>query len=176
MGYGTEMGAFVRLDDLQSGYAFGQIDRAIIMNPDEINARVILPVTKFDDVIKGYKVGFVLYANNYDPVDADHPVLQVFHTVDEALDVFRAGAVMSKGTTTTTGLVNSFYANIFGPPSYPQLQEELARKYYQQFFDQGLFVGQLRTQLGVKGMERKGPGQSAQALIEAIRSMYKASV
>jgi len=33
VGYGTEMGAFVRLDDLQSGYAFGQIDRTIIMNP-----------------------------------------------------------------------------------------------------------------------------------------------
>ena len=48
LAYGTEMGAFVRLDDLQSGYAFGQIDRAIIMNPDEVNARVILPVTKYD--------------------------------------------------------------------------------------------------------------------------------
>ncbi len=31
--YGTEIGAFVRLDDLQQGYAFGQIDRAIIMSP-----------------------------------------------------------------------------------------------------------------------------------------------
>jgi hypothetical protein len=172
-GYGTEMGAFVRLDDLQSGYAFGQIDRAIIMNPDEVNARVILPVTKYDEVIKGHPVDFVLYANNYEVIDSEHPVLQAFHTVDEAMEVFRSGAVMSKGTTTTTGLVHSFYANIFGPPSYPELQEETARKYFQQFFDQGLFVGQLRTQLGVKGMERKGPEQAAQALIAAIRARRK---
>jgi hypothetical protein len=169
-GFGTEMGAFVRLDDLQSGYAFGQIDRAIIMNPDEVNARVILPVTQYSEVVKGYPVDFVLYANNYEPVDDEHPVLQAFTTVDEAMDVFRAGAVMSKGTTTSTGLVHSFYANIFGPPSYPELQEETARKYFQQFFDQGLFVGQLRTQLGIKGMERKGPEQAAKALIAAIRA------
>jgi energy-coupling factor transporter ATP-binding protein EcfA2 len=169
-GYGTEMGAFVRLDDLQSGYAFGQIDRAILMNPDEVNARVILPVTKFDDVIKGYPVDFILYANNYETVDETHQVIQPFRTVDEALDVFRAGAVMSKGTTTSTGLVNSFYANIFGPPSYPELQEELSRKYFTQFFQQGLFVGQLRTQLGIPGMEHTGPEQAAQALLNAIRS------
>jgi energy-coupling factor transporter ATP-binding protein EcfA2 len=30
--YGTEIGAFLRLDDLSPGFAFGQIDRAIIMS------------------------------------------------------------------------------------------------------------------------------------------------
>jgi len=173
IGYGTEMGAFVRLDDLQSGYAFGQIDRAILMNPDEVNARVILPVTKFSDVIKGYPVDFVLYANNYEAVNAVHKVIQPFATVDEALDVFRAGAVMSKGTTTTTGLVNSFYANIFGPPAYPELQEEISLRFFSQFFNQRLFVGQLRTQLGIAGMEHKGPEQAARALLAAIRSWRK---
>ena len=78
LGYGTEMGAFVRLDDLQSGYAFGQIDRTIIMNPDQVNARVVIPVTKYADVVRGYPVDFVLYANNYEPVDEQHPVI---HTV-----------------------------------------------------------------------------------------------
>ncbi len=73
MGYGTEIGAFVRLDDLQKDYAFGQIDRSIIMNPDQVNARVVLPVTKFKSVVEGYEVDFVLYANNYDTVDEDHP-------------------------------------------------------------------------------------------------------
>ena len=33
IGYGTEIGAFLRLDDLQPGYAFGHLDRSIIMNP-----------------------------------------------------------------------------------------------------------------------------------------------
>ncbi|MCK7506619.1 MAG: hypothetical protein MZV70_22845 [Desulfobacterales bacterium] len=38
IGYGTEVGAFVRLDDLQPGYAMGQLDRAIIMSPNQVNA------------------------------------------------------------------------------------------------------------------------------------------
>ena len=170
IGYGTEMGAFVRLDDLQSGYAFGQIDRAIIMNPDEVNARVILPVTKYDNVIKGFPVEFVLYANNYETVDEEHPVLQAFKSAEEALKVFRSGNVMSKGTTTTTGLVQSFFANIFGPPAYPELQDEIARKFFDKYFEKGLFVGQLRTQLGIHGMEHKGPELAAKALIKAIRA------
>jgi hypothetical protein len=138
-----------------------------------VNARVILPVTKFSDVVKGYPVDFVLYANNYEPVDADHQVIQAFDSVEDALNVFRAGAVMSKGTTTSTGLVKSFYANIFGPPSYPELQEERSYKFFSQFFDQKIFVGQLRTQLGISGMEHKGPEIAAQALLEAIRSRRK---
>jgi hypothetical protein len=140
------------------------------MNPDEVNARVILPVTKFSDVIKGYPVDFVLYANNYESVDEKHQVIQAFASVEDALNVFRSGTVMSKGTTTSTGLVKSFYANIFGPPSYPELQEELARKFFSQFFCQKIFVGQLRTQLGISGMEHKGPEQSARALLAAIRN------
>lgn len=170
VGYGTEMGAFVRLDDLQSGYAFGQIDRTIIMNPDQVNARVVIPVTKYSDVIKGYPVDFVLYANNYDTVDAEHPVIEAFANVDEALDVFRAGKVMSKGTTTSTGMTNSFYANIFGPPQYPQEQELMARKFFEAFFKQGALVGELRTQLGISGMEHNGPVQASQALLDEIRS------
>ena len=173
IGYGTEMGAFVRLDDLQSGYAFGQIDRAIIMNADQVNARVVLPVTKYDDVVKGYPVDFVLYANNYEVVDQSHPVIRHFESVESALDVFRAGAVMSKGTTTSTGLVNSFYANIFGPAQYPDLQEKLAREYYKAMFEQGVFVGELRTQLAVPGMERKGPELAAKELLKMIRNRGK---
>ena len=39
-------------------------------------------------------------------------------SVEWALDIFREGAVMSKGTTTSSGLVHSYFANIFGPPEY----------------------------------------------------------
>jgi len=169
IGYGTEMGAFVRLDDLQSGYAFGQIDRTIIMNPDQVNARVVIPVTKYADVIRGFPVDFVFYANNYDVVDDEHPVIDPFDNVDDALKVFRAGAVMSKGTTTSSGLVNSFYANIFGPPMYPDMQDELASRFFKAFFENGIPVCELRTQLGVAGMEMKGPQLSARALLEAIK-------
>ncbi len=78
LGYGTEIGAFVRLDDLQQGYAIGQIDRAIIMSPQKVNARVVLPVTTLDEVQRGYPVDVLLYANNFEPVDDDHPIIERF--------------------------------------------------------------------------------------------------
>jgi hypothetical protein len=169
-GYGTETGAFVRLDDLQPGYAFGQIDRTIIMNPNQTNARVVIPVTTFDNVSKGFKVDFVLYANNYEPVDEEHPVLQRFETPEEALAVFREGAVMSKGTTSTTGLVRTYFANIFGPTQYQKMHETLADEYFKAFFAEGAFVGQMRTQLGVHGMEHTGPEQAAHFLLDMLKN------
>lgn len=169
LGYGTETGAFVRLDDLQPGFAFGQIDRTIIMNPNQVNARVVLPVTTFHNVSKGFKVDFVLYANNYETVDEDHPVFEAFSTPEQAIDVFRAGNVMSKGTTSTTGLVHTYFANIFGPEQYQELHEQIAKRYFQAFFDQGLFVGQMRTQLGVIGKERSGPQEAAAELLAVLK-------
>ena len=115
IGYGTEIGAFLRLDDLQPGYALGQIDRAIIMNANQVNARIIIPVTTFNNLIKGHKIDFILYANNYEDIDEDHPIIEKFTTPETAIKVFKEGTVMSKGTTTTSGIVHSYYANIFGP-------------------------------------------------------------
>jgi energy-coupling factor transporter ATP-binding protein EcfA2 len=168
LGYGTETGAFVRLDDLQSGYALGQIDRTIIMNPDQVNARVVIPITKYDEVVRGYPVDIVLYANNYEVVDDQYPVINRFTSPDDAIEVFRSGAVMSKGTTNTMGLVHSYYANIFGPPQYQESHDILAIRFFGQFFQDGVFVGELRTQLGVPGMEREGPLLAAKALLELI--------
>lgn len=169
IGYGTETGAFVRLDDLQLGYAFGQIDRTIIMNPDQTNARVVLPVTTYQNVTRGYPVDFVLYANNYEEIDESHPLIQKIDCEEKALDIFREGAVMSKGTTTTTGLVRTYFANIFGPQQNQGLHETLAKRYFQAFFQKGVFVGQMRTQLGIPGQERKGPEAAARELLNALR-------
>jgi len=168
LGYGTEIGAFVRLDDLQPGYAFGQIDRAIIMNANQVNARVVLPVTTYSNIMRGWPIDIVLYANNYENIDEMHPAIERFTTPDSALCVFREGAVMSKGTTTSTGQVHSYFANIFGPQQYPQLHDALAQRYFEAFFASGVYVGQLRTQLGITGMERQGPLDAARALLEAI--------
>ena len=167
-GYGTETGAFVRLDDLQTGYAFGQIDRTIIMSPDQVNARVVLPVTTFQNIVRGYPIDFVLYANNYEEVDAAHPILEPFTDAGTALDVFRSGKVMSKGTTNTTGLVQSFFANVFGPQQYPEIYDQLATDYFARFFASGAYVGQMRTRLGIPGMEHDGPEASARELLQAI--------
>jgi hypothetical protein len=168
IGYGTEIGAFVRLDDLQPGYAFGQLDRAIIMNPNQVNARVVLPVTTYENIVKGYSVDMVLYANNYEEIDEDHPIIERFSTPETALHVFREGTAMSKGTTTSTGLVHTYFVNIFGPVQYRSLHEEIALEYFKAFFLHNIFIGQLRTRLGIAGMERKGPEEAAKALLQSI--------
>ncbi len=169
VGYGTETGAFVRLDDLQLGYAFGQIDRTILMNPDQTNARVVLPVTTYQNVIKGFRIDFALYANNYQEIDSQHPIIETIGCVKDALDIFREGAVMSKGTTSTTGLVRTYFANIFGPQQNQDLYEGLAERYFKAFYEKGVKVGQMRTRLGIAGMERKGPEAAAVELLKMLQ-------
>ncbi|OPX93959.1 MAG: hypothetical protein A4E62_00202 [Syntrophorhabdus sp. PtaU1.Bin002] len=168
MGYGTEIGAFVRLDDLQPGYAFGQLDRSIIMNPSQVNARTVLPVTTYEHVMKGYYVDMVLYANNYEELDEEHPIIERFTTPDTALHVFREGTAMSKGTTTSTGLVHTYFVNIFGPIQYKTIHEEIAKRFFETFFKNRVFIGQLRTRLGIPGWERQGPEEAARALMKMI--------
>ncbi len=167
-GIGTEIGAFLRLDDLQPGYAFGQIDRSILMNAHLTNARIILPVAFFDTVVKGTKVDYIFYANNYEEVSGDKPVIERIPNTETALDIFSKGAVMSKGTTTSTGLVGTYFANIFGPVQNKEAHDKIAERYFNHFYDHGVFVGQIRTQLGIKGMEQEGPEIAARHLIDMI--------
>jgi hypothetical protein len=168
VGYGTEIGAFLRLDDLQPGYAFGHLDRSIIMNPSQVNARIVFPVTKFETVIQGHKIDYILYANNYEEIDNEHTIIERFDTAVDALATFRAGAVMSKGTTTSSGLVHSYFANIFGPPEYKCVHEEIAARFFAAFFDKNVFVGQMRTRLGIPGYESTGPRDAAIELLRII--------
>jgi energy-coupling factor transporter ATP-binding protein EcfA2 len=168
VGYGTEIGAFLRLDDLQPGYAYGHLDRSIIMNPNQVNARIVFPVTTFNTIITGHKIDYILYANNYEEIDDDHPVIERFNTPELALGVFRNGAVMSKGTTTSTGLVHSYFANIFGPPEYRETHDKIAKSHFAAFFKTGVFVGQMRTRLGIRGYESSGPREAAIELLKII--------
>jgi hypothetical protein len=168
IGYGTEIGAFLRLDDLQPGYAFGHLDRSIIMNPSQVNARIVFPVTKFETVIAGQKIDYILYANNYEEIDGDHPVIEKFTSAEWAIDIFSEGAVMSKGTTTSSGLVHSYFANIFGPPEYKKEHDAIAAKYFASFFRNNVFVGQMRTRLGIPGYESNGPKEAAMELLRII--------
>jgi len=173
VGYGTEIGAFVRLDDLQPGYAFGQLDRSIIMNPNQVNARIVLPVTTYENVIKGYSVDMVLYANNYEEIDEEHPIIERLATPERALHTFREGTAMSKGTTTSTGLVHTYFVNIFGAIQYKAVHEEIAKQFFEAFFKKDIFVGQLRTRLGIVGWEQKGPEEAARALLLMISQKDK---
>lgn len=164
LAYGTETGAFIRLDDLQQGYVFQQVDRAIIMSPQKVNARVVVPVTTLENVLRPHRLDMLLYANNYENVDADCPVLERFQTAEQALAVFRRGAAMAKGTTTSSGLVHSYFANIFGAPQYRELHERLAQEVFKAATTSNIYLGQVRTRLGIQGWESEGPREAARAL------------
>jgi hypothetical protein len=144
------------------------MDRAIIMSPQRVNARVVLPVTTLEDVLQGYPVDLLLYANNYQPVDEEHPIIEIIDDADEALRVFREGAALSKGTTTSTGLTSCYFANIFGPAQRVKAHDELARRTFTAAYAAGVTVGQLRTRLGLAGFESEGPRQAALALLDLI--------
>ncbi|HEY3379168.1 MAG TPA: phosphoenolpyruvate carboxykinase [Armatimonadota bacterium] len=170
-GYGTETGAFVRLDDLQPGYAFGQIDRSIFMNPHKANARLVLPITTYDEVVAGHPVDIFLYANNYEQVDEDHGFVQIFDDPAHAMHVFREGYRAAKGTTDERGLVHTYFANPFGPAQFKARHDPLAANFFQAMFASGVQVGQLRTRLGIPGLEQDGPETAARALFDFIRQL-----
>lgn len=75
---------------------------------------------------------------------------------------------MSKGTTTSTGIVHSYFANIFGPPQYKEQHDALAIKFFNAFFTSSVFVGQMRTRLGISGCEMNGPDEAAMELLRQI--------
>ena len=163
--YGTEIGAFVRLDDLDTGYAYKEIDRSIFMNPDKINSRIIIPIASYNDIMKGYPIDMILYANNYEEGEE----IEFFNSSEEAIPVFKAGKRMAKGTTSEKGLVDSYFANPFGPVQNIAKTDILIEKFFEDMFKKGVKVGQIRTQLGIKGKEKDGPKRAAQKLFDLIK-------
>ncbi len=165
IGYGTETGAFVRLDDLENGFAFGAIDRAIVMNPNKINARLLYPVSSFKDIIKGYKIDLLLYANNYE--DAKDEMV-FFSDKTSAVDVFKRGLRKAKGTTSETGIVESYFANPFGPLQRMAQTDLIIDSVFSKLFENKILVGELYTKLGIEGREQKGPENAAKRIFEYL--------
>ena len=170
-GYGTEIGAFVRLDDLAQGYAFREIDRSIFMNPDKINARLVMPVAPYSQIIKGYKIDLLLYANNFTDISENDKAIEYFNNAEDAIKLFKAGPRMAKGTTTEEGLVESYFANPFGPAQKQEATDILIDRYFKTMFDTNVKVGQIKTCLGVKGREQEGPREAAIELFNIIKDL-----
>jgi hypothetical protein len=164
--YGTEIGAFVRLDDLQPGYAYSEVDRSIFMNPQLVNARVVIPISEYGFITRGHVVDALLYANNYEEVDEENRVLEFFSSADDALPVFEKGARMAKGTTDEKGVVHSYFANPFGASQKRKEHESIARYFFERLLASGCRIGMLRTRLGIEGYEMRGPEEAARAILE----------
>ncbi|SHH36750.1 hypothetical protein [Thermosipho atlanticus] len=166
--YGTETGAFVRLDDLPPGYAYHTMDRSIFMNPDRINARVIVPFNNYKDIIQPTPIDYFLYANNYTEVKNDSERIVFFKTPQEALEVFSEGKRMAKGTTSEVGITTSYFANPFGAVQMKEKHHKIAKIFIEKMFETGVKVGEIRTMLGIEGYEKDGTLLAAKALLRLI--------
>jgi len=164
-GYGTEIGAFVRIDDLDPMYAYEQLDRGIYTNPDKINARVTIPISTYDVIMKGYKVDVLLYANNYE--DTEKKIV-FYDDLGKAIQVFEDGARKAKGTTTEKGLVKSYFANPFGPVQERAETEVLVREYFNDMKNNGVKIGEMHTSLAIDGKAKNGPREAAEELFSLI--------
>ncbi|HPN31681.1 MAG TPA: hypothetical protein PKY81_12070 [bacterium] len=166
---GAEIGAFVRLDDLDPGYAYNAIDRAIFMNPNTKNARVIIPFADYFTVSSPHKIDMILYANNYDKPSNEDDVVKIFDNPMDAYEIFEEGKRMAKGTTNESGITTSYFSNPFGAVQYKTLHDKIAKKYFSKFKEFNVKVGEIKTQLGVEGFEQKGPETAAKSLIKLIK-------
>lgn len=170
-GYGTEIGAFVRLDDLDSGYTFQELDRSVFMNPDKINARLITPISTYEEIMQGLPIDIFVYANNYDKLEEGEGAITLFKTKEEAIPTFVEGKRMAKGTTSEKGYTTSYFANPFGPVQKQLETDALIDFYFDKLFANGVKVGAMRTQLGVGHMEKDGPRKAAVDLFELIKKL-----
>ena len=164
--YGTEIGAFVRTDDMAAGYAYREMDRAIFMNPDKTNSRLVVPVATYPQIMKGYEVDMYLYANNYD--EECESEVEFYNTPEEAKKIFIRGARRAKGTTQEKGMTESFFANPFGPVQREAQTRVIIDKTFDALFKAGVKVGNLHTRLAVPGMEHDGPALAAKKLFELL--------
>lgn len=172
MAVGTEIGAFVRLDDLQPGYAYSTMDRSIFMNPNLINARVIVPQMSYEDISASTPVDYIFYINNYEKIEKDLKPIEFFDDLDQALEVFSEGKRMAKGTTGEVGLTTTYFANPFGAVQLREEHEKIAENYFHRMKEKGIEIGMIRTQLGIPGREQDGPLEAATALVNFVKSLH----
>lgn len=163
--FGTEIGAFVRIDDLENDYVYKVFDRAIFLNPNQKNARLIIPVTPYEDVIKRYFVDFILYANNYE--DAKEKLVLI-DSLKDAVSIFVEGKRIALGTTNESGISSTFFANPFGPAQMKEETKQLIDTYFKKMMNDNVKIGQLYTGLGLPNGKTNAK-QAAEALLKALK-------
>lgn len=160
-GQGSEIGAFIRLDDLDKGSPYKELDRSIFMNPQSTNARVIVPAAPYSLIIQKHPIDLLLYANNYD----EKAGLHFFDDLEQAKAVFKEGKRMAKGTTDEVGMTQTYFANPFGPMQRQAICDTLIEKIFTALQERNIPIGEIYTQLGYVG---DGLSISAQALLDWV--------
>lgn len=160
---GTETGAFVRLDDLDAGSAYKDIDRSIFFNPESNNSRVITPAADYKTITKENKVDIFLYANNYTDKDG----LEIIEDADKAKVAYKEGKRFAIGTTGETGISTTYFANPFGPMQKKDECDPLIDDLFASLKESGVKTGQLFTHLGLADKE-EGLAKGAEELLKLI--------
>ena len=162
---GTEIGAFVRLDDLGAGTAYKQLDRSIFFNPERTNARVVMPAAPYKVITKDHKIDCFLYANNYD----DKRGMHLFKDREGAEDVFVQGKRFALGTTQEKGLSTTFFANPFGPMQRQKECKALIDKIFDKLYEEKIPVGEVYTNLGLPDKGNHGIDEAAKELLAFVQ-------
>lgn len=165
-GQGTEIGAFIRLDDLDPGTPYRDMDRSIFFNPDSTNARVITPAAPYDLVAMNHKIDLFCYANNYDNIEGMHR----FENIEEAKPVFVEGKRMAKGTTNEVGISTTYFANPFGPMQLQDVCEPIIDEVFTCLEKNNIYIGEIYTHLGLDKENRDGIHTAAQKLLDFIQN------
>ena len=162
---GTEIGAFVRLDDLESGSAYKDMDRSIFFNPELPNARVVVPTAPYKVITNNHPIDCFMYANNY----TDKRGMHQFKTIEEAKPVFVEGKRNALGTTQEKGLSTTFFANPFGPMQKQEIASPLIDTMFDKLFEKNIFVGEIYSCLGLPNKGDNGILDAARALLEFVQ-------
>lgn len=162
-GQGTEIGAFIRLDDLDPGTPYRDMDRSVFMAPENPNSRMVVPAAPYKVVVTNHKIDLFAYANNY----TNEFGLKKL-SVKEVKDTCVMGKRMALGTTQEVGISTTYFANPFGPMQKQDLCEPLIEKVFGTLEENGTFVGEIYTHLGFDKSNRQGLDIAAHQLLEFI--------
>ncbi len=158
---GTEIGAFVRLDDLEQSYSLNSMDRAIFFNIEKPNSRVVIPLLSYLDSIKLYQVDAFFLADNF---SIDKEKIHFYNDLDVALIDFKKGERVALNTTNEKGKVSTYFANPFGPLQEKEKVETFISSYFKLLKDNNIPLGKILTSLSFD--KNEGPKEAAKALIE----------
>jgi len=164
---GSEIGAFVRLDDLDKGTAYKDLDRSIFFNPEASNSRVVIPASTHETIIKNHHVDMFLYANNY----TDKRGVRMVETLEEAKPIFVEGKRFALGTTQEKGLSTTFFANPFGPMQEQDLCNPIIDEVFEALFKNNIPIGEIFTCLGLPDKGNDGIVDSAKVLLGIIKEL-----
>lgn len=165
---GTEIGAFVRLDDLSQGYSLRSVDRAVYLNIERVNSRVVIPIETYAFSKALHKVDFFLLADNFTKEESG---VKQYKDEKEAEGEFIKGERIAKGTTSEKGKVSTFFANPFGPLQRQKDCKVLIDDFFDHLYKNGVYVGRLYTKLAIDPVH--GPEIGAKGVEDLLHRFDK---